>query len=136
YYLLFSIAYAQYQALEIAGLRHIQQNWMILRRPSVLHNTQRLVSILGGVGDHFEEVRGAHMKRAGTRSQNPSGPQHLHRAQVEFLVAAQRLVEIALGFGEGRRIENDGVIAPVGGRVFSQDIEGVALDPLQLAAVE
>ena len=46
-------------------------------------------------------------------TENPSGTQHFHGTQVEFLVAAQGFFEVALGLGEGGRIENDGVVAAV-----------------------
>src|SRR5580658_9193069 len=104
-YCYFSIAYTQYQALEVARFRHIQQNWMVFRCPAVLNDPQRFVGILGGVGHHFEEVGGADVEGAGAGDQNPSGAQHFHGSQVEFLVTAERFIEVALGFGKSRRIE-------------------------------
>ena len=40
----------------------------------------------------------------------PPGAEHLQGPEVEFLVPAQGGVEVALGFGEGGRIEDDGVV--------------------------
>src|SRR5271156_5074439 len=131
----FSVAYTQYQALQIACFRHIQQNWMVFRRPTVLDDPQRFVGVLGGVGYHFQEVGWADVERAGAGDESPSGAQHFHGTQVEFLVAAESFIEVALGFGKRRRIENDGVIAPVRSRVLPQQIEGVGLDPFQLPPV-
>ena len=66
-------------------------------------------------GQHFEEVGLAHVVGAGAGDQDSAGPQHLEGAEVEFFVAAQGGVQVALGFGEGRRIEDDGVVAAFGG---------------------
>ena len=63
-----------------------------------------------------------------------AGTKHLQRAQVQLLVAAQRGRHGALGLGERRRVENDGVVLPAGGGVVLQQVEGVGLDPLDLAA--
>ncbi len=108
---------------------------MVFSSSAVLHHPQGLVGVLGGIGYHFVELRRADVERAGTGDQNPSRPQHLHGTQVEFFIAAQGFVEVALGLGKGGRIENDGVVAPVGGGVLPQQVEGVALDPLQFATV-
>jgi hypothetical protein len=110
-YRYFSIAYAQYQALEVAGFGHIQQDWMIPGGSALLYHAQRFVGILGGIGYDFEEVRSADVEGAGAGNEDSSGTQHFHGTEVEFLVAAQGFVEVALGLGEGRRIENDGVVA-------------------------
>src|SRR5208283_525618 len=111
------------------------QHWMIPGRSPVLQYTEVLVGILSGIGYDLEEVRCADVEGTGAGDENPSGAQHLQGAQVELLVTAQGFLEVALGLGEGRRIENDGVIAPVGSGVIPEEIEGVGLDPFQLPAV-
>src|ERR1022692_720957 len=100
-----------------------------------LGQTQGSMSITGSVGEHFEKVRKADMVGAGARNQNPAGAEHLQGAEVEFFVAAEGGIEIALGFGEGGRIENDGVIALAGGGVVLEEVEGVGFDPFDIRLV-
>ena len=70
------------------------------------------------------------MMRAGAGDEQAAGAQHLERAQVQLLVAAQRAFNGALGFGEGRRVENDGVERLAGLRPVAKNLEGVGLDPV------
>ena len=94
------------------------------------------MGIEGGVCKHFEEVGPADVVGAGAGDEDAAGPKHFQSAQVELLVAAQGSVEVALGFGEGGRVEDDGVVAAVGGRVVLEQIKGVGLDPLDFVPVE
>ncbi len=72
------------------------------------------------------------MVGAGAGHENAAGAEHLEGAEVEFLVAAEGGIEVALGFGEGGRIENDGVVVAIGGGVVLEQVEGVGLDPFDL----
>src|ERR1700683_1756075 len=94
------------------------------------------MSIFGRGGHYLQEVMRTDKKRAGAGDENPSRPQHLHGAQVELLISSERFFEVALRLGEGRWIKNDGVVAPVGGGIVSQKIEGIGLNPFQVAGVE
>ena len=94
------------------------------------------MGVEGGVGEHFEEVGLADVVGAGAGDENPAGAQHLQGAEVEFLVAAEGGVEIALGLGEGGRIEDDGVVTAVGGGVVLEQVEGVGFDPFDLVCAE
>ena len=76
------------------------------------------------------------MVGAGAGDEDAAGAKHLEGAEVEFFVAAEGGVEVALGFGEGGRIENDGVVVAVGGGVVLEQVEGVGLDPFDLLAFE
>ena len=69
------------------------------------------VGVKGGRGEHFEEVLLADVVGAGAGDEDAAGAEHLEGAEVEFLVAAEGGVEIALALGEGGRIEDDGVVA-------------------------
>ena len=88
---------------------------MVFGLPANLDQAQGAVGIAGGVGQHFQEVGLADVVGAGAGDQDPAGTQHFQGAQVEFLVAAQGGIEVALALGEGGRIENDGVVALAGG---------------------
>ena len=72
------------------------------------------------------------MVGAGAGDEDPARSKHLERTEIEFLVSAQRSVQIALALGEGRRIEDDGVVAAVRVGIVLQQVEGVGLDPFNL----
>ena len=76
----------------------------------------------------------SHVERAGAGDQHAARPEHLQGAQVQLLVAADGGFHDALGLGEGGRVEDDGVVLLAGGGVVLEQIEGIGLDPLDLAA--
>src|SRR5205085_7845461 len=112
------------------------QDRVIFCLRSDLEETDRLIGVLCRVQDDSEEVRRAHMIGTRASNQDPSGPQHLQGTQIEFLVSAKRLLEIALALCKRWRIENDGVVAFPGGGIVPQQVKGIALDPLDLAAIQ
>ncbi len=71
---------------------------------------QGAVGVKGGGGEHFEEVGLADVVGAGAGDEDAAGAEHLEGAEIEFLVAAEGGVEIALALGEGGRVENDRVV--------------------------
>ena len=97
--------------------------------PRTSTRRKRAVGVAGGVGEHFEEIGLADVVGAGAGDQDAAGAKHLQGAQVEFFVAAEGGIEVALALGEGGRIENDGVVALAGGGVVLEQIEGVGFDP-------
>ena len=72
------------------------------------------MSVPGSVSHNFHEFGGPQVERARARHKDAARPQHLERAEVKFLVATASFVEIALGLGKRRRIENDGVVLSAG----------------------
>src|SRR5271166_6037445 len=76
------------------------------------------------------------MVGAGAGDQNTARAEHLQGPQVEFFVAPQGGLEVALGLGEGRRVESDGVIALSRSGIVLEQIESVGLDPLDIPAIE
>jgi hypothetical protein len=54
--ILASIRDAQDQALQIAGLRHVQQHGMIFGRASILNDAQRFVRVLRRIRYNFQKV--------------------------------------------------------------------------------
>jgi hypothetical protein len=103
---------------------------------AVLNDTNRSMGIPAGLRDDFEKFRLTDVIGAGTGDKRPSGTQHLERAQVQFLVAAQGGIEVLPAFGEGGRVQDDGVVLPLSGRVVAEQIEGVGLNPFNLASIE
>src|SRR5208283_5358152 len=106
---LVSFYYTGYDALQVSRFRHIEQDRVVLRLTTFLENTHVAACI--GCG----------------------GAQHPQGAEVEFLVAAQSGRHCALGFGEGGRVEDDGVVLASGGGVVLEQVKGVRLDPFDLA---
>ncbi len=76
------------------------------------------------------------MVGAGAGDEDAAGAEHLESAEVELLVASKRSIQIALGLGECGRVEDDSIVTAVGGGVVLQEIEGVGLDPFDLAFIE
>src|SRR3984957_11956373 len=94
------------------------------------------MGVTGGVGEHSEEVGLTDVIRAGTADQDSAGAKHLQSAKVEFFVAAHGWVEVALGFGKGGRVENDGVVALAGGGIVLEQVEGAGFHPLDVQLIE
>src|SRR5206468_2114572 len=84
-------------------------------------------------GDGGFEVAPAHVVGAGAGDQQAPGAQHLQGAQVEFLVTAESAFHGALGFGEGRWVEHDGVEGLAGVGPVAQEGEGVGVDPIDFS---
>ena len=106
-----------------------------------LQNSHGFVSIQGSSGQGSQQVGLADMVGTRASDQDSARPQHLEGAEVEFLVAAECGIEVAFRFGEGGRVENDGVVLVAGGGVVLEQVEGVGFDPFdfrlgRLAAVE
>jgi len=73
------------------------------------------VRVKSGTGKHFEETGLADMVGAGARHENPARAEHLKRAEIQFLIAPHRGIQVSLAFREGWRIQNDYVVTPIGG---------------------
>src|SRR5579863_2305501 len=72
------------------------------------------------------------MVGAGAGDQNPSRTKHFQGAKVEFLVASDGGVEVALALSEGRWVEDDGVVGLAGGGIVLEQVEGVGFHPFDL----
>src|SRR5262252_7415347 len=106
-----------YEALQIRGFRNIQQNRVIFCLAADLDQPEGSMSIEGCRRQHPEEIGLADVVRAGAGDEDSSGAKHLEGSKVEFLVSADGRIKIPLSLGERRRIENDGVVEAMGGRV-------------------
>ena len=103
---------------------------MVGRGAAALKQAHAPRCVGGSGGDCAFKIGPANMMRAGAGDEQAAGAQHFERAQIQFLVAAQRALNGALGFGEGRRVENDGVEFLAGLRPVAENLEGVGLDPV------
>src|SRR5271166_374869 len=111
---LFSLCYVGDNALKVGSFWHGRQNWMVFRLAPNLNQAEAAVGVNRSRGQHFKEVGRADVVGTGAGHQDATGAQHLEGAEVELLVAAQGRLEVALGLGESRRVENDCVVAAVG----------------------
>ena len=109
---------------------------MVFGLASDLDQAEGAVGVEGGAGEHFQEIGLANVVGAGAGDEDAAGAKHLEGAEVELFVAAEGGVEVALRFGEGGRVEDDGVVAAVGGGVVLEQVEGVGLDPFDFFAFE
>ena len=105
---------------------------MVFGLTANLDQPQGALGIASGVSQHFEEVGLADVVGAGAGDQDAAWAQHLQGAEVEFFVAAEGGIEIALTLGERGRVEDDRVVALTGGGVVLEQIEGVGFDPFDL----
>jgi hypothetical protein len=105
---------------------------MIFGLSSNLDQAERSVGVAGSCGEHFQELRLANVVGTGAGDEDSTGAKHFEGAEVEFLVAAEGGIEVALRLGEGGRIENDRVITLAGGGVVLEQVEGVGFDPFDL----
>src|ERR1039458_3826477 len=107
---------------------------MVERLAPLFQNAHAAACIRSGRAEHRQELAFADVERTGAGDQNAAGTKHLQRAQVELLVAAEGGGHGALGLGERRRVENDGVILPARGGVVLEQVECIGLGPFDLAA--
>src|SRR5271165_2751296 len=103
---------------------------------SNLRHAQSATGITGCVGQHLDEVGLADVVGAGAGDQDTAGAKHLQGTQVEFFIAPEGGIEVALGLSEGWRIENDRVKALSGRREVLEQVEGVGFDPLDIVAIQ
>src|SRR5438105_13066366 len=107
---LLSMIYVQYYAFQVGCFRDCGQHWMILGLASFLQNAGLAMAVRSRFSDHGQELGLAHVIRAGAGHQSASRAQHLHDPKIEFLVAAEGGFHVALALGEGRWVEDDGVV--------------------------
>src|ERR1035441_9018534 len=107
---------------------------MVERLAPLFQNAHAAACIRSGRAEHRQELAFADVERTGAGDQNAAGTKHLQRAQVQLLVAAEGGGHGALGLGERRWIEDDGVVLPAFGSVVLKQVESVGLDPFNLAA--
>src|SRR5208283_2938746 len=130
----FSMYYIGYDALQVGRFWHVKEDRVVLRLAALLEDAHLAACVGCSGAKHPLEFGFADVERAGAGDEDASGPQHLQGAEVELLVAAQRGRHGAFGFGEGGRVEDDGVVLASGGSVVLEQVEGVGLDPFDLAA--
>src|ERR1035437_2593352 len=121
-------------ALQVGRFRYVQQDRMVERLAALFQNSHSAARIGSGGAEHREEFRLADMERTGAGDENAAWPKHLQGAKIQLLIAAQRGRHGALGLGERRWIENDGVILPARDSVVLEQVEGVGFYPFDLAA--
>jgi len=66
-----------------------------------------MTRIVGSGENHIQERHGVHVVRTAERRQRAAGFEQLQRAQMDFLVAAQRIGHGRAIARERRRVEND-----------------------------
>src|SRR5579864_6620436 len=126
-YCVFSLCYGRYDALQVGSFWDIEENGMVFGLGSDLDQAEGAVGVEGGGRQHVQEVGLPDVVGAGAGHEDAAGAKHLEGAEIEFFVAAEGGVEIALRLGEGGRVENDGVVAAIRGGVVLEQVEGVGL---------
>src|SRR5580693_328712 len=108
---------------------------MIFSLSADLNHAQGPVGIAGGAGQHLQEVGLADVVGAGAGHQDAAGAQHLQSAEVEFFIAAEGGIEVALTLGKRWWVEDDRIVTLAGGGVVLEQIEGVGFDPFDFRLV-
>jgi hypothetical protein len=93
-------------------------------------------AVKSGIGKHFEEVGLADVVGTRAGDEQTARTEHFQSAKVELLIAAEGRIQIALGLGEGRRIENDRIVAALRRGIVLKQVEGVGFNPFDFAMVE
>jgi len=127
------LVHLKYEALQVFGLGQIEDDGMIGCGAATLQEANAAVRVGGSGGDSGFEVGERDVMGAGAGNEQAAGAKHLQGSQVEFLVAAQRAFDGTFAFGEGRRVENDGVELFAGTGPVAQDLKGIAFDPVHLS---
>src|SRR5882672_683602 len=109
---------------------------MVSRLTANLGHPQGASSVTGRIGQHFNEIGLPDVIGAGTGDQNSARSKHLEGTEVEFLVTAERGVELALALGKGRGIQHDYAVALAGSCIVLEQVEGVSFDPLDVLLVQ
>ena len=98
---------AQDQTLQVIGLRHAEQDRVIASLRPLLDERHVGAGVRGRLGDDVEEHGFGDVVGAAAGHQEAARFEQLERAQVDLLVAGQRLADRRLVLGERRRIEHD-----------------------------
>src|SRR3954469_6256990 len=128
---------SQNQALQIVRLGDVNQDRVIAALRALLDQRDLGVRVGGGGCDHVDEQLFANVVRATARDEKAAGAEQLQRAQVDFLVARERLADRRPILREGGRIEHDGV-EPLPKSIqlaqLVEDVHGAGLDVRQSVA--
>lgn len=102
---------------------------MIRRLPEPLAQAKRRSGFRRGPLQKFRPVLGGDVMRTGKSGEDAAGRKEAQGAQVQLVIAPKGGGFVALGFGEGRRIENDEVVIFPLLFAMAEKVEDVALDP-------
>jgi len=89
---------------------------------------ERFPCIDRGLVDGLGEVGFADVMRAAKGGEKAVGVEQFQRAEVELFVAAEGIVQLPLGAGEGGWVEDDKIPARFGLLLRAEEIEGIGLD--------
>src|SRR5215831_19768174 len=98
---------------------------MVPARAAPIDNLKTPLGVRRGSRQHLLEQVLGDMVRAAAGDEKSRRVQKLHRAQVDFLVAAKRGVNRRFVAGERRWIEDDGVEAAPLVHCVAEEVEGV-----------
>src|SRR5271157_924340 len=98
---------------------------MVDGRTPFFEDSEPLTGISCSRAQHLQELTLADVEGARTGYQHPSRPEHFQGTEIELFVAANGRVQNALGFGEGWRVQNNGVVLLASVGVVPEQVEGV-----------
>ena len=129
------------EALQVFRFGDIQQNGVVRALPVHVGLAQGAMAIHRGIADSLPEQAGADVVRAAEGGKNASDRQHLHGAQVDFLVATERTLQALLVAGKAGRIQDDEVplrVSPVTHLIALslQKIKGIFCHSLNLHTIQ
>ena len=97
------------EALEVAGFGQGEDFEVVGRGGAGFEQLNSTPGVGCGRGDDAGEVFQRDVVRAGAGDERSAGCEQMQRAEVELFIAAKGGLGSTLGFGEGRRVEDDGV---------------------------
>src|SRR5204863_900337 len=105
---------------------------MVCRLGSPLQNPSPAARVPGRLGEHFGKNGFTDVMRTGTCNKDTARPEQAHGAVVDLFVATEGAFQALLVFGEGGRVQDDGVVAPAFPVALREKIEGIRLDALDI----
>ena len=101
---------------------------MVAPLRAVLDLSQLHMRIMRRVADNLHERIRQNVLRAGAGNQVAAGLDHLHCAQVDFLVPPRRRFDGAARLGERGRVENHHVVLDACAALLRQQVKRICFD--------
>lgn len=114
-------------AFQILGFRRGRKDWMIASLRPVFDLTKLNAGIFGSILDDVQKCCRENMLGTGASDQKTSWTNHLHGAKIDFLITFGCSFHSGSGFGEGRWIQNDGIVLDTLAAFFTEQIKCIGL---------
>src|SRR5436309_1054078 len=109
---------------------------MVFSLSTKFDEAQAPMGVEGSSAQHLQEAALTHVIRARAGHENAARAEHLERAEVQFFIAANGGIKVTLALRERGWVQDDGVVLALCRGVILEQVEGISLNPFDLAAVQ